>query len=281
MQPTTELRLDDRVAVVTGGTVGIGRAVCLSLAELGAHLVVVGRDRARLEQTALEIEQKGRGETFAFRGDVCQEQDMEGLAAETTERFGRIDILIASAGILRAKGSSLKTLVQMSAAEWDDVLDTNLKGVFLSNRAVLPIMIRQRSGHIINLSSTSGRKGYAFDTAYCASKFGVIGLTEALAEEARMYGIKVQVLLPGAVDTPMWDQNGPIRRPEFALPVERVAEVLIHALAEAPDTTVISPVIEPFGKPAREGWLRGPGGPVQTSAHSTARGETPQPVRRE
>ncbi len=259
MQSTSDVQLDGQVAVVTGGTAGIGKAVCLALAGQGANVVIVGRDGARLERTVLEIERQGRGSALGARGDVRDERDMENMAEAAVERFGRIDILIAAAGILRLGGSTLKTLVQMPLAEWDEVVDTNLKGVFLSNRAVLPIMIRQRGGHIINLSSTSGRKGYAFDTAYCASKFGVIGFTEAVAEEASEHDIKVHALLPGAIDTPMWDQNGPIGRPGFALPVERVAELVLHMLVDAPDTTVVSPVIEPFVKPPRDGWLNAPG----------------------
>jgi len=275
LQPNNELQLDGQICVVTGGTVGIGRAACLLLAKQGACLVIVGRNRDRLEATALEVERQGHGRPVTFCGDVRREQDMENMAATAVQRCGGIDVLIASAGILRARGSSLKTLAQMSLSEWNEVVDTNLRGVFLSNRAVLPTMIRQRRGQIINLSSTSGRKGYAFDTAYCASKFGVIALTEALAQEVRPYGIRVQALLPGAIDTPMWDQNGPIRRPEFALPARRVAELVIHLLVTAPDTVVVSPVIEPFGKPARDGWLDRFPGPRRVSTATSPPPEAP------
>ena len=261
MNGKTAPQFDGQVAIVTGGTAGIGRAVCARLAEGGAKVVAVGRDRKRLEQLVSEIKERAGDRALPFRGDVRSEADMDNLAATTAERFGRIDILVASAGILRARDASLKTLNRMSVSEWEEVVDTNLKGVFLSNRAVLPVMIAQRRGQIINLSSTSGRRGYAFDTAYCAAKFGVIGLSEALAEEVRSYGVRVQVLLPGATDTPMWDQNGPIRRPTFALSAERAAEIVIGLLSVPWDTTLAAPVVEPFAKPKRDGWLGEQGGP--------------------
>ena len=267
--PATGPELDEQIAVVTGGTVGIGRAVCEALARLGVSVVVVGRQRDRVERVTRELEAAGDHRILGVAGDVRSERDMERMARSALERFGRIDVLVASAGILRARGASLKTLWQMSPAEWDEVVDTNLRGVFLADRAVLPAMIGQRRGHIINVSSTSGRKGYAFDTAYCASKFGVIGLSESLAEEVRSYGVKVQVLLPGSIDTPMWDQNGPIRRPEFALPVERVAELITYLITAPADTVIVEPAIEPFGKPPRSGWL----GETPAAARASCREE--------
>lgn len=268
MNRETTQQFDGQVAIVTGGTAGIGRVVCARLAECGANVVAVGRDRKRLEQVVSEIKERAGDRALPFRGDVRSEADMDNLAATTAERFGRIDVLVASAGILRARGASLKTLNRMSVSEWEEVVDTNLKGVFLSNRAVLSVMIAQRRGQIINLSSTSGRRGYAFDTAYCAAKFGVIGLSEALAEEVRPYGVRVQVLLPGATDTPMWDQNGPIRRPTFALSAERAAEIVIGLLSVPWDTTLAAPVVEPFAKPERDGWLGEQGGPTRVAGRA-------------
>ena len=179
---------------------------------------------------------------------------MADMARRTTERFGRIDILVAAAGILRPAGGALRTLGQMTAAEWDEVVDTNLTGLFLSNRAVLPAMLAQRSGQILNVSSTSGRRGYAYDTAYCATKYGAIGLSQALAEEVRGHGIRVQTILPGAIDTPMWGQNGPLAAPAYALPAERVADAIGYMLALPADTVLTEPAIEPLARPAAAGW---------------------------
>jgi 3-oxoacyl-[acyl-carrier protein] reductase len=116
-------------------------------------------------------------------------------------------------------------------------------------------MIRQRRGNIVNISSTSGRKGLAYDSAYCASKFGVIGLSEALAEEMRQYGIRVQILLPGAIETGMWDQNGPIPRPDAILTPERVAELILYLVTMPEDMVLGAPIIEPFRKRTQPKWL--------------------------
>ncbi|MBW2602900.1 MAG: SDR family oxidoreductase [Deltaproteobacteria bacterium] len=243
--------LDGRVAIVTGGSIGIGLSTAAALAREDAYVVLVGRNRARLDKALLEIKQKtGSRKNIGLELDVRRESDMEQMARQTLDHFGRIDILVAAAGILRARGGRLRTLQQMSLEEWDEVIDTNLKGLFLSNRAVIPTMIRQRSGNIVNLSSTSGRKGLAFDSAYCASKFGSIGLSEAISEELRQYGIRVQVLLPGAIDTGMWDQNGPIPPPKDILTPDRVADFILYMITLSEDTVLDSPIVEPLKRHA-------------------------------
>jgi NAD(P)-dependent dehydrogenase (short-subunit alcohol dehydrogenase family) len=168
------------------------------------------------------------------------------MATTVVDTFGHIDALIHCAGILRCGGRGPRPMVDLSLEEWDTVINVNLKGTFLCNRAVLPAMIRQRSGHIINLSSTSGIQGRAFDTAYCASKFGVVGLSHSLAEEMRHYGVRVNVILPDAVDTPMWEQNGPLRQPEEALPPARVAELIAFIVGMSDDTMLGDVVIKAF-----------------------------------
>lgn len=234
-----------KVAIVTGGTGGIGQATCRALVEEGAKVVIVDRFLDRIEALQAELAAIEGAEVFGLALDVAQEAEMTAMATQTLERFGKIDFLITCAGILRAPGTAPKPLLQVSEAEWDCVIDINLKGVFLSNRAVLPAMMQQRSGMIINLSSTSGRQGKAHDAPYCASKFGVIGLSESLAEEVRLHGIKVQVILPDAVDTPLWEQNGPIK-PEYALPAEQVAHLIVYMLMLPTDTMLVAPVIAPF-----------------------------------
>jgi NAD(P)-dependent dehydrogenase (short-subunit alcohol dehydrogenase family) len=235
------------VAIVTGAASGIGRATCLALSARGADLIAVDLDRERVQATLTDLAGSGAGRVpLGLVLDVRRESDAHELARRTLEAFGRIDCLIACAGILRPKGSRPKPLVELATEEWDAVVDTNLKGTFLSNRAVLPSMIARRRGQIINVSSTSGRQGRAFDSAYCASKFGVVGLSEALAEEVRPYRIRVHVLLPDAVDTPLWEQNGPIPRPVDALPPSRVADLIVYLLALPEDTILSNLVIAPF-----------------------------------
>jgi 3-oxoacyl-[acyl-carrier protein] reductase len=240
-------RLKGQTAIVTGGSGGIGRATCIALAKEGAHIVVVDVDQGRVEEVVAATYGQGSGaESFGLILDVRREHDMEEMARQTLARFGSIDVLVTCAGKLRARGSTLKPLAQLRTEEWDEVIDTNLNGVFLSNRAVLPTMIEQRRGDIVNISSVSGRQGRAHDSAYCASKFGVIGLSESLAEEVRKFGVRVQVVLPDAVDTPMWDQNGPIPRPGNALPPTRVADLIIYLLSLPQDAVLLSPVIASF-----------------------------------
>ncbi len=238
-------RLEGCVAVVTGGSNGIGRAVCVALQRGGASVVIVGRTRANLAETLAQLE-AFPSPRLGLVLDVRREADMAAMAERTLERFGRIDMLVASAGILRARGGRAAMLKDQTVAEWDEVIETNLRGTFLSNRAVLPAMVKQRGGQIINVSSTSGRQGLAYDSAYCASKFGVIGLTEALAEEVRQYNIRVQVILPDAIDTPIWQQNRPLPVARQRLPVERVAEFIVMMLTLPEDTVILSPALAPF-----------------------------------
>ncbi|MDP3939699.1 MAG: SDR family oxidoreductase [Deltaproteobacteria bacterium] len=239
-------RLENVVAIVTGGGSGIGRATCLWLAGEGARVAVVDVDAERTEDTAKLIEAEHGGESLALALNVRREDDMEAMAARTLEKFGRIDILVHSAGILHPKGGRPKVMAELSTEEWDAVIETNLRGTFLANRAVVNPMIRQRGGQIINISSTLGRKAEAFESAYSASKFGVIGHSESLAEEVRPFGIKVMVVCPGAVATNLWEQNGPIGAPEFALPPERIANLIGYMLTLPPDTILQNVVVMPF-----------------------------------
>ncbi len=246
--------LKDKVVVVTGGTGGIGMAVCEACAAEGASVVVVDLNQDRIDSAVSRLNEaapcsKGH---LGLKVDVSSETDCVHMAQATLERFGRIDALVASAGILRLRGTSPKPIVDVTLEEWDQVIDVNLKGVFLTNRAVLPAMIQQRGGCIINVSSVQGLLGRANDGVYCASKFGVIGLSQAIAEEVKSYGIKVQAIMPHAVDTPMWDQNGPIPRPSFALPPERVAELILFMLAQPEDTVLMGTVIAPLGARKRK-----------------------------
>lgn len=212
-----------------------------------SKVVLVDVNQDNLAKSVAEFKDIGDpNDILSLPLSVCNESDMTEMASQTVARFGRIDNLVASAGILRPD-KTLKTTLDTSLEEWQKVIQTNLTGTFLSDRAVLPTMIAQKQGDIINISSVSGRQGRAFDAAYCASKFGIIGLSESLAEEVSAYGIRVQTLLPDAVDTPLWEQNGPMgSKASFTLPPERVAQCILSLLTLPRDAFLLNPVIAPF-----------------------------------
>jgi len=248
--------LAGKVAIVTGAGGGIGRATARALARSGAAIVAVGRTPERLEET-LALARDAAGAVapgFAETADITSEDDMRRMAERTVERLGRIDILIASAGILRAAAGGPKPAVDTPIEEWTTVLRTNLRGTFLSNRAVLPAMMRQKSGDIVNVASTSALKGFAYDAAYCASKFGILGMSEALHEEARLSGVRVQTLLPGPVETGIWEQNRPVPPPEKSLEVAQVAETILYLVTLPRDAVLHGPVMVPFRVHRRPAW---------------------------
>lgn len=236
--------LTGRVMVITGAAGGIGSALARELATKGARLVLVDRSEAALSALATETGEIG-GESLTLVADVASETDMAGMAAAALERFGQIDGLITTAAILRG-GEGMRTLAQTSFEEWRSIIDVNLTGTFLANRAVLPAMLAQKRGDIINLSSTSGRQGRAFDGPYSASKAGIIGLSESLSEEVAREGIRVQTLLPDAVDTGLWTQaGGAAMKPRVMLAPDRVAALIVYLLSLPRDTYLLNSVVMP------------------------------------
>ncbi|MFH1934020.1 MAG: 3-oxoacyl-ACP reductase family protein [Pseudomonadota bacterium] len=193
------MRLKGRVAIVTGGAKGLGRAFALKLAEEGARVMVVTRkDMANLEKTVQQIKDLG-GEAALFQADVARETDMLNMAEATNKAFGRIDILINNAAIY--DGIKRKPFHEIDPDEWDLVMTVNVKGAFLAARAVFPYMKAQGYGKIVNLSSEvffTGSNGFAH---YVASKGGIIGLTRALAVELGPHNICINCVAPGFTDT--------------------------------------------------------------------------------
>ena len=189
--------LGGRVAIVTGGSRGIGLASARLLAEAGASVVVSGRDAARLEAATRELEATGAA-VLGVAADAVRREDVERLVEAARERFGRLDVLVNNAGMTRDQ-----LLVRMKDDDWDQVLATNLRGVFLMTRAVGKVMMRQRSGRIINISSTAGAMGNAGQVNYSAAKAGVIGLTKAAARELAHWNILVNAVAPGLIETDM------------------------------------------------------------------------------
>ncbi len=189
--------LEGRVAIITGGSRGIGRAVAQCLAEDGASVVVSGLDATRLEAATKELEGFG-APVLGVVADVARREDVERLVDQAKERFARIDVLVNNAGITRDA-----LLVRMKDEDWDRVLDVNLRGAFLMTRAVAKIMMRQKGGRIINIASTAGVMGNPGQANYSAAKAGLIGLTKAAARELSRWSILVNAVAPGLIETDM------------------------------------------------------------------------------
>lgn len=241
------LRLENMSVIVTGGASGIGLATAGLLARYRARVMIADLKQEAVQRALAGLEQVDGPVPCGQAGDVRNADDCLRLTQAAVERFGRIDALVHCAGILRSPGSRPRPLHELEVEEYDAVVDTNLKGTFLMNQAVLKSMIGQRGGQIVNVSSTSGRKGRPLDSVYSASKAGVIALSESIAEEVRAFGVRVQVLMPDAVDTPLWQQNGAVQgAPPQSLSPDRVAELIAFCLALPPDTVCENLVISPF-----------------------------------
>jgi 3-oxoacyl-[acyl-carrier protein] reductase len=190
--------LDGRVAIVTGGSRGIGLVIAALLAEDGAAVVVSGRDADRLQRAAKELEAQG-GAVLGVGADAAKREDAERLVDAAKQRFGRVDILVNNAGVIR---DSL--LVRMKDEDWDRVMEVNLRGAFLMTRAATKLMIRQKSGgRVINIASTAGAMGNPGQTNYSAAKAGLIGFTKAAARELAHWSILVNAVAPGLIETDM------------------------------------------------------------------------------
>jgi len=216
--------LESQVAIVTGAGRGIGRAVAEALAREGAAVVLAARSRKQLAEAAAAI-RGGGGRALAIPTDITQDRAVEALVEQVVVEFGRVDVLVTAAGT-----ASFGPVAATKPSDWDAMLAVNLRAVMVQCRAVLPIMIHQRRGTILNVASVAATRPIAGAAAYAATKAGVVAWSRVLAEELRADGVRVGVLLPGAVDTPLWDviPNAPDRarmlRPED---VARVAVLMV------------------------------------------------------
>lgn len=197
------MRLKDKVAIVTGGGSGIGEGTCIRLAEEGANIAVFDVDLKGAQNTAEEIKKAG-GSAVALKVNVANASEVESAFKKTISTYGQVDILVNNAGV-----SQMSTVAKMTEEIWDRVQDVNLKGVFLCCRAVIPHMKDRRYGKIINISSILGESGSFQYAHYSASKAGVIGFTKSLAVELGHRNIQVNVIGPGIIQTPMFDDDVP------------------------------------------------------------------------
>jgi 3-oxoacyl-[acyl-carrier protein] reductase len=191
------LRSDGKIAIVTGASRGIGKGIAMALAEAGATVVCAARDLAKLKAVVEEILARG-GQAHAHAVDVASAESIGALVSSTVAAHGRIDILVNNAGITRDN-----LLLRMKRAEWDDVLATNLTGVFVATQAVMKPMLKQRAGSIINIGSVVGLSGNAGQANYAAAKAGLVGFSKSVAREVASRGIRVNVVAPGFIETDM------------------------------------------------------------------------------
>jgi len=234
--------LAGQVAVITGAGRGIGAAIARELSSLGAAVVLCGRTLAALESSAQDIAQAG-GIAEVVPCDVTGLQSVEVAAKRVEDSFGRVDILVNNAGI----GGFGGPLHQLPPDAWEQILNTNLRGVFYTTRVFAPMMIRARSGHIINISSLAGKNPLPNGAAYAASKWGLNGLSYSLAEELRGYNIRVAVICPGSTNTDLSPHAG--KDHSKMLQPEDVAHTVAMLVTQAPQSFVSEILIRPMQKP--------------------------------
>lgn len=234
--------LAGRVAVITGAGRGIGAAIAGKMAAMGARVVVCGRTRAALAETADRIRNSG-GESTIVECDVTELDSVESLARCVDDTFGRLDILINNAGIMGPSGP----LHELAPKDWDEVFNTNLRGVYYTIRSLAPLMIRSQGGHIVNVSSLAGKNALPNGAAYSASKWGLNGLSYSLAEELRARNIRVSVICPGSVNTDFSGHAG--KNAEKMLQASDVAHAVAMIVTQAPQSFVSEILLRPTQKP--------------------------------
>ncbi len=242
MSASGKRALGGRVAVVTGGSRGIGAAIAARLAELGAATVICARTRPALEETAQTIASAG-GQCYPVPCDVSDLSSVEALAAKVHHQFQRLDILVNNAGI----GGPGGPLHRLAPEAWDQLMDTNLRSAFYCIRAFAPMMIAAGSGDIINISSLAGKNALPNGAAYAASKWGLNGLSYSAAEELRPHNIRVTVICPGSVATEFSPHPG--KDASKMLRPQDVAHVVAMVVTQAPQSFASEILLRPTQKP--------------------------------
>jgi 3-oxoacyl-[acyl-carrier protein] reductase len=242
MISTEKPALQGQIAVVTGGGRGIGAGISGKLAELGATVVICGRSRETLEQTANRI-REGGGTCEALACDVTALASVEALASQVESTFGKTDILVNNAGV----GAFSAPLYEMAPETWDQIMDTNLRGVFYTTRAFAPMMIRAKGGHIVNISSIASKNALPNGAVYAASKWGLNGLSYSVAEELRGYNIRVSVICPGSTVSELTPRTG--KDTSKMLQAADVAHVVAMLVTQAPQSFASEVVLRPTQKP--------------------------------
>ena len=235
----------DRVAIVTGSSKGIGRAIAESLLGEGARVVVSARTAKEVEAAAAELERAHPERVLGHPCDVRREAHVEALFHAADARWGGVDILVNNAGV-----GLFRNLEEMSLEEWNAVLETNVTGVFLCSRAAIPRMRRRGGGYILNISSLAGVNAFPRGTAYNASKFGLNGMSEALMQEVRHDGIKVSYVMPGSVST-YFNSGAPDPSEAWKLQPGDIARVVVDLLKHDPRSLPSRVEIRPSRPPKK------------------------------
>lgn len=217
-------KLQNKVAIITGSSRGIGQATAQLFAQEGAKVVLTSPDQLELQDTVQRIIGAG-GKALGIPGDVSKSDDVKCTIKETLEEWGKIDILVNNAGI-----AFRRSLEETTEQDWDRLMTINLKGIFLFSKLALPLLLKTK-GVIVNLASVAGKKGWALYSAYCTSKFGVIGLTQSLAEELKELGVRVYAICPGGVDTTLHREVYHYINPQKLLKPQEVAQKILELVA--------------------------------------------------
>ena len=239
--------LNRKVALVTGAGRGIGKAVSVSLAKAGCRVVLAARTLEQIEAVREEILSQG-GDALAIPADLTMDEDIQRLVKETERKSGATDILINNAG-----WGKRAPVVAASLADWDQTFRLNLRAPMLLAKALLPNMIAKREGAVINIGSVSGKTGEANGAAYSASKFGLIGFTQSLYEEVREHGIKVAVILPGFVDTPLIPPNRQLDRSKM-IQADDIAQAVLFVLMSPATSCPVEITVRPQRSPFKPGF---------------------------
>jgi 3-oxoacyl-[acyl-carrier protein] reductase len=232
-----------QVAVVTGAARGIGEAIAVRLARMGAVVVLTARDSARLTQVKAAIEQQP-GKAVVLPCDLTDAKAVAAFGERVSEQCGRCDILVNNAGVAVLR----KPLVDLPVEEWDQMMNTNLRAPYLMIRSLAPMMIAARAGHIVNISSLAGKNVLPEGAAYSASKWGLNGLTYSVAEELRQYNVRVSVIAPGSVNTGFGASGSTKDRTRMVQP-DDVAQVVAMLVTQAPNSFVSEVLLRPTTKP--------------------------------
>ncbi|RUT33454.1 3-ketoacyl-ACP reductase [Paenibacillus zeisoli] len=220
------MELTGKNALITGAGKGIGRAVAIALAKEGVNLGLIARTESDLKDLAQELQNEYSIKVSIAPADISNSAEAESSAAKIKQELGSVDILINNAGIAK-----FGTLLEMDPEEWKRILDVNVMGTYNVTRAVLPDLVAQNSGDIINVASTAGERGFATGSAYCASKFALMGMTESLAQEVRKHNIRVTALTPSTVNTDLASNAGlKIGDEDRMMQPEDVADLVLAAL---------------------------------------------------